>query len=338
MAFESDVFTRQQIYLEAVKNDQAAQFDETMRDVIIAVVVSLVSRAGYDNIGQMPKSKLRILLGQINTRLSVKFADFKAVTIKQLQDIMGADLAVTTELFRTFNVPGVYVKTRIDLSAASPNRKAMWAKLTNDIVPGPGVAPGELIGSYFGSVTKDVLALVRNAYADNLTAKDILTRLVGTRNNRFKDGLLNRFRNQYGAMTDTLIQHITSAVSQTIGKVFSDNYEWISVLDSGTTDICRSRNGNVYEYGHGPQPPAHYRCRSRTRPVFVTETAPVPPTFYAWLKDQPTIIQNDAVGQRAAAGLRAGTLGAKDFPKFTSSKRLTPEQYAGKRSMMLTKQ
>ena len=43
--------------------------------------------------------------------------------------------------------------------------------------------------------------------------------------------------------------------------------EWVSVLDSHTTDYCRGQDGKLYDVGVGPRPPAHYNCRSITQPV-----------------------------------------------------------------------
>ena len=43
--------------------------------------------------------------------------------------------------------------------------------------------------------------------------------------------------------------------------------EWISVLDGSTTDYCRGQDGKLYDVGSGPRPPAHYNCRSITRPL-----------------------------------------------------------------------
>lgn len=50
-------------------------------------------------------------------------------------------------------------------------------------------------------------------------------------------------------------------------KEFVTEVEWVSVLDSRTTAYCRGQNGKKYPVGSGPRPPAHYNCRSITRPV-----------------------------------------------------------------------
>lgn len=47
--------------------------------------------------------------------------------------------------------------------------------------------------------------------------------------------------------------------------------EWVSVLDSHTTVYCRSQAGKRWPVGQGPRPPAHYNCRSITKPVVPSE-------------------------------------------------------------------
>ena len=42
------------------------------------------------------------------------------------------------------------------------------------------------------------------------------------------------------------------------------HYAWISTLDGRTSPTCQKRDGQVYEVGKGPLPPAHPNCRSTT--------------------------------------------------------------------------
>ena len=46
-----------------------------------------------------------------------------------------------------------------------------------------------------------------------------------------------------------------------------NHYEWISTLDSRTSDICIGLDGNIYPVGKGRLPPAHFNCRSTTAPI-----------------------------------------------------------------------
>lgn len=47
--------------------------------------------------------------------------------------------------------------------------------------------------------------------------------------------------------------------------------EWISTLDDRTTDICIGYDGQLFELGTGPRPPAHVNCRSVAGPVLWDE-------------------------------------------------------------------
>ena len=68
----------------------------------------------------------------------------------------------------------------------------------------------------------------------------------------------------------TLARTVTNQVSnQTRIETMKANedvlegYEWVATLDSRTTIICASRDGNVYtNYDTDPKPPAHFNCRS----------------------------------------------------------------------------
>lgn len=44
-------------------------------------------------------------------------------------------------------------------------------------------------------------------------------------------------------------------------------YQWVSTMDSRTSDICQNLHGRVFAIGQGPLPPAHINCRSTIVPV-----------------------------------------------------------------------
>ena len=95
------------------------------------------------------------------------------------------------------------------------------------------------------------------------------------------------------------------------------------MLDSATTEICRSRDGRTWRYGKGPLPPAHYRCRSKIVPV-----RPNPPntraeTFLEWVRRQPKDVQAFAVGTAGALTIRNGTAAERDYPQMGSIKPLS---------------
>lgn len=125
--------------------------------------------------------------------------------------------------------------------------------------------------------------------------------------------------------------------------------EWTAVLDGRTTLVCSGRDGNVYPVGQGPQPPAHYNCRSVRVPVVDQRFAalregatrasmdgPVSSqrTYSGWLKDQPKSFQDEVLGPERAALFRSGQV---PLDRFTddAGRTLTLEQLRAREGITL---
>lgn len=73
---------------------------------------------------------------------------------------------------------------------------------------------------------------------------------------------------QARSLSRSSVVHAANTSKEEVYKVNPiTQVEWISVLDSSTTPYCRGQDGKVYDIGKGPRPPAHYNCRSITRPL-----------------------------------------------------------------------
>lgn len=319
MSRETDIIIRQQIYLEAVKNFEADKGEE-FKKLVVAVVIALLIQQGIERLADMNKREFSALVSLIRTRLTDRTGKLRAMTVKSIESVMRADYAVTKASYSAM-FPGTQKPPKV---AASK----LWVEVTNEPVAATGNKPLIMTKEYYGAAITAVMQLLKQAYADKRTIQETIIMLQGSKALKFKDGLLTKLVRQYGAMIETVIQHVSGYIGAKLGSFFSDRYIWLSVLDGQTTDLCRGRNGNVYRYGFGPQPPAHYRCRSRTRPVF--QEVGVPVSFYQWFMRQPAIFQNDVFGTRTAGGFRSGRFSAADLPRYENNLRLTPEGYAGK--------
>lgn len=92
---------------------------------------------------------------------------------------------------------------------------------------------------------------------DNLEAAAAITALAA--------GLLSA---QAKSLSRSGVVHVANTSKEEVYKVNPiEQVEWVSVLDNATTDYCRGQDGKIYDIGKGPRPPAHYNCRSITRPV-----------------------------------------------------------------------
>jgi len=113
--------------------------------------------------------------------------------------------------------------------------------------------------------------------------------------------VLGRGGNGLRALIRTSNSHISSAVQHKTYEVNSDiidRYEWRSTLDTRTTPICQSRDGNIYNTGDGPQPPAHVSCRSTTTGILKGQEPPKRKTYKEWLAEQPPDVQDEALGSK----------------------------------------
>jgi len=158
----------------------------------------------------------------------------------------------------------------------------------------------------------------------------------------------------------TLAQTAMSAVSNASRQEFYKrnpaikSEQYVATLDSRTTPICQSLDGDVFPKGEGPIPPLHMNCRSIRVPVIdgrklgkrpavaATEKelaglrgparrraveklvgrVPAETTYQQWLKRQKTSFQNEVLGPTRGKLFRAGEIDLKGFVD-NSGKRFT---------------
>jgi SPP1 gp7 family putative phage head morphogenesis protein len=79
-------------------------------------------------------------------------------------------------------------------------------------------------------------------------------------------------KNQATALVTTAVTSVTNQADHEVYKANEkaiSGWQYVAVLDSRTTPICAHRDGQIYPVGDTDHlPPAHYRCRSTTTPVF----------------------------------------------------------------------
>lgn len=132
-------------------------------------------------------------------------------------------------------------------------------------------------------------------------------------------------------------------------KIKLMGYRWVSILDSATSQICRSLDGQVFAFGQGPLPPAHPNCRSSIIAEMLgrwlkrgptgrftkrdersatgasgRETVDGKVSYYEWLKTQPAAFQDDALGVTRAKLFRDGGLSAAAFAKLNLGRNFQP--------------
>lgn len=169
---------------------------------------------------------------------------------------------------------------------------------------------------------------IKLGYANGRSNADMVRAIVGTKSNKFTDGIADIDRRSAVTLVRTATNHYASTARK---KVYEQNkrvvigHVWVSTLDKRTSDICIGLDGKEFYYDEGEvrYPPAHPGCRSSTSPI-IKGRAPVPDdsrraakggklkdgkviadpgtvnsklTYLEWLKEQPAAFQDSVLGK-----------------------------------------
>lgn len=310
-----DVLMRHQAYLEGVKAYYALNFSRTLQ-VLIIELRKLFGRIEFDTLDALTKAQLNAFVRQVRELQKTHYDKFIVQLLEELEAFMLADLDITKILFSSFarsnNEDETNVETLLDefddvldedgnddnalvspilISGTEDGNDRLWKLAKNSPIPASGLALIGFLSSFASSASNTVLQAILRGYANRAAVQATLKEIVGSKSGNFRDGLLTRVNAQGAAVVDSSLQHVDAIVQSAVASLFYNKYQWISVIDGATTEICRGRNRKIYEYGKGPLPPAHINCRSKTVPyVGIDEGLK---TYGAWILAQPSKIRKD---------------------------------------------
>jgi SPP1 gp7 family putative phage head morphogenesis protein len=349
-----DVLTRHQIYVECVKLGIAASFNAFAAKLILLIRVKLAALS-VKTLDQLTKAELNALIRDIHAEQAKLYAAYGNSTLSLLQSFADEDMAMTKFLFayldaegkgESLQVPDKAPKEDSDagmigsglfglllLAGSKAGSDRLWTTITNAVLPANGVAPLSFLNGSVTSAMASVESEIRKGFANRAPVGNVITTIVGTTARNNQDGVIARVYTQQNAVTNTLVQHVSSIVQAAVMSAYFDRYIWSSVIDGKTTQICLDRNGNVYVFGEGPIPPAHIGCRSDIVPDIGADDPPE--SYFAFLKSQPQAFLSDILAPSKLAALQNGKLRAKDIPRFDDAKPITLDAFATKLPLIL---
>ena len=141
---------------------------------------------------------------------------------------------------------------------------------------------GKLLSEWLTDVAaadkKRIAQAVQLGMSTGEPVDEIVRRIIGTRKNKYADGIVAMNRRGAQAMVRTAINHVSNAAREQVMDANSDIIAceiWTSTLDGRTTAVCRARDGKGSKIGgkklpegieplvpNGARPPAHVGCRS----------------------------------------------------------------------------
>lgn len=170
---------------------------------------------------------------------------------------------------------------------------------------------------------------VKMGFVQGQTTRQIIKSVVGS------GGLADISGRNAATVIRTALSHVSNEARNETYRQNSDiieKYEIIATLDSRTSTICRSLDGQEYEIGKGPMPPFHPNCRTTTAPVISSEfdfldagakraakgadggtQVSANTTYYEFLKQQPAWFQDQALGPVRGKIFRNSGISPEEF-------------------------
>ncbi|WP_237133799.1 minor capsid protein [Pseudohongiella sp. O18] len=339
--------TRHQVYLERLKSGEVNQFASFLQQIDRSIRL----RLSGEEITAYSRTRLERLLATVRADLSAIYAEY--------WDELSGNLIDLSEYEAGFEARSLNAVAQGAFETVIPAANQVWAAVTAAPLSVSGPDQGKLLEPFVkdwsATEVKRVSGAIRQGYFEGQTTSQILQRVRGTRANGYRDGILAISNRNAEAVVRTAVQHVASISRQ---ETWSQNpdivegVEWVSTLDSRTTQVCRSLDGQVYPIGKGPRPPIHIRCRSTTAAVlnqkfsFLSEggtrsargkggvaRVDADTTYYGWLKRQPAAFQDSVVGPVRGKLLREGGLSAERFAEIGLNKNFTPTTLAEMREL-----
>lgn len=304
MADLFDVLVRHQVYLEGLKRGRNADFPKVLGR-LDSVLRANLAHITYENLGDANKRELNKLLVDLRKAMRSIFDPWLNELVAWLERYMQVEVGAFARYFETEADPApIFAATKTEPMGANG---LFWLPFIR------------------GSASYAMLRierLVTSGYANRLTKDEVARSLLGTKNNRYKDGIGRLLDNASSAAVNTVMQHMSAQAAMTTAKKVFGKYEWVSVIDDGTTNICLGRDGKIYVFGRGPVPPAHVGCRSIIVPDYGRATTPEL-RFNMWASSQPAAFVNDAFD-------------AAPSSRYEGSRAISLAEYQSKRSLILS--
>jgi len=330
-----DATIRNQVYLEQLKAGQVGRFTKFLK----SVNDDLKRRLTQDDLTEYSRTRFNRLLSNVNKNLDDAFKGFQ-----QQLELDLVDVGEYEAQFEARSLENAINQAGFESVVPSPNQ--VKAAIFSQPLSVRGADGGKLLKPFVADWTKAdkarVIGAIRQGYFEGQTNFQILKNLQGTKARKYQDGVLGVVGRNGEAIIRTSVQHVASVSrfeTWEQNKSVVKGYEWRSTLDSRTSTICRTLDGETYQIGHGPKPPAHIRCRSTTiasldkKYDFLDEgrtryakggNVDANQDYYDWLKDQTEEFQDDVLGPVRGKLFRDGGLGAERFRDLQLDKRFRP--------------
>lgn len=271
-----------------------------------------IIRSGM-RVSRRKASKLTLVLAKIAKLRSQGFAGISANFLTELNELVALEIASISDTLTVGGVVGV----------AKPEQSDTLEYALS--VPFSGRTLDEWNAGLVATDAGRIVSELRAAFYSGANIDETVDRISNT--------TMPATYRQIRAMITTAAAHVASIAR---GEVFSENADqifalrWTSVLDSGTSIACASKDGKIASANDSPiknagawpllnpqqiRPPAHPFCRS----IMVAMLTPEPissPSYSQWLSRQTPEFQDEILGPTRGELYRKGGLSLERFTDY----------------------
>lgn len=236
--------------------------DATEAEIIreLRALEPVTDRAGVDLRNKRVRARLVNVQKRLQRVRSAAFGDSLTLWDQSMRDLV-VDEARFLEVALEAAVPVVY-------NAVIPDLRRLKGLVGSDLFRGPGPGLDTLRGWVRRMEADDlnrIMGQIRIGLIEGSNLPEITRRVVGTRRLRGTDGVTAATRREANMFTRTAVNNFANKAKVEFYKENADiiRFErYTATLDSRTTPVCMSLDGQRFKVGEGPIPPVHINCRS----------------------------------------------------------------------------
>lgn len=268
--------------------------------------------------------KLNKMLASLDGVLGDVTGDWKKTIEKSLREI--------AEYENKWFIHTLEANTKQETFITAPTAADLWSriKFAPLALSNAPVGVMDLMSGWAQTERNRLVRGVQTGFVQGQTTRQIVSAVTGA------GGLADISERNVMTVVRTAVSHVSNTARDSVYDSNSDivsKYQWVSTLDSRTSTTCKSRDGQKYDIGKGPMPPAHPNCRSTTIPViaddfldFLDEGAKraargadggmqvdASTTYYDFLKQQPAWFVDEALGPVRGKIFRNSGISAEEF-------------------------
>lgn len=314
-----------QIYLQRY----STQVVREMQDLLNQSELDVIAKLSRADLTEFSQKRLRLLLTELR--------QLGQQAYEVLQQRLNNKLTDTAHYEADFNANLIEKLLPVEITLVRPAIEALSALITSKPMQGRFIA--DEVKDLDAARVKQIEQAIRIGMIEGETNADIIRRIRGSKTLNYKDGILQRSRDDVERLVRTSITHITARARDELYRANESvvkQWRFSATLDRRTTVICASLDGQVFDLGSGPMPPRHPNCRSSTTPILkswqelgidakeLTESTrasmdgqvPESTTYQDWLKKQPQEVVEEVLGKTKAKLFNDGGLTLDRFVDF----------------------